>query len=179
MNDLRFQMSVWFDRQYSDGYWQVEAAWAAGARIEIEDSFLRDEIRDVGVAVEDGGELRRRRIQVQCLQVVEHVEVEAGVRRALDEDDVGFRELGAGAFAVDVAADGGDGSDPGEFVEDGDFSYVAAVQDTVHAREGRAAKRGKDFRPKQAVGIGDDSEFHVFRISRAGGGRLREGTYAN
>jgi hypothetical protein len=25
------------------------------------------------------------------------------------------------------------------------------------------------------VGIRDDSEFHVFRISRAGGGRLREG----
>jgi hypothetical protein len=42
-----------------------------------------------------------------------------------------------------------------------------------------ALKSRSDFRAEETVGIGDDSELHVFRISRAGGGRLREGTYAN
>jgi hypothetical protein len=42
-----------------------------------------------------------------------------------------------------------------------------------------ALESGSDFRAKETVGIGDDSELHVLRISRAGGGRLREGTYAN
>jgi hypothetical protein len=37
------------------------------------------------------------------------------------------------------------------------------------------AKCGKDLRAEEAVGVGDDSELHVFRISCAGGGRLREG----
>jgi hypothetical protein len=105
---------------------------------------------------------------------VEHIEIEAGVRRVLNEDNVGFWKLAAGAFSVDVAADGGDGSDLGEFIEDGDFSYVATVEDAVNAVEG-----GSDFGAEEAVGIGDDSEFHVFRISCAGGGRLREGAHAN
>jgi hypothetical protein len=48
------------------------------------------------------------------------------------------------------------------------------MQDAVDALES-----GSDFRAKEAVGIGDDSELHVLRISRASGGRLREGTYAN
>jgi hypothetical protein len=38
-----------------------------------------------------------------------------------------------------------------------------------------AAQCGQCLGPEQAVGIRDDSEFHVFRISCAGGGRLREG----
>jgi hypothetical protein len=37
------------------------------------------------------------------------------------------------------------------------------------------AQCGQRLGPEEAVGIGDDSEFHVFRISCAGGGRLREG----
>jgi hypothetical protein len=126
------------------------------------------------MAVEDGGKFGSRGVEVQSLEVVEHVDVEAGVRRVFDKDDVGFRQLGAGAFSVDVAADGCDGGDLSELVEDGDFSYVADMQDAVDALES-----GSDFRAKEAVGIGDDSELHVLRISRASGGRLREGTYAN
>jgi hypothetical protein len=44
------------------------------------------------------------------------------------------------------------------------------VKNAVDASEG-----GSDFRAEEAVGVRDDSEFHVFRISCAGGGRLREG----
>ena len=111
---------------------------------------------------------------MQGLEVVEHVDVETGMGRVLDEDDVGFGELAARAFAVDVAADGGDGRDLGEIFENGHFAHVATVKNAIDAGEGR-----KDFRAEKAVSIRDDSELHVFRISCAGGGRLREGAYAN
>jgi hypothetical protein len=174
VNDPRLQVSVGFDRQNSDGDGQLKAARAAGAGIEVEDAFLRDEIGNVSVAVKDSGEFGCGWIEMESLEVVQHVDVEAGVGRVFDEDDFGFGKFATDAFSVDVAANGGNGSDFGELVEDGDFSYVAAVQDTVDALES-----GSDFRTKETVGVGDDSELHVFRISRAGGGRLREGTYAN
>ena len=123
----------------------------------------------MGVAVEDSGELCCGGIEVEGLEVVQHVDIEAAVGPVLDKDDFGFGEAGAGAFAVDVAANGGDGSDFGKVIEDGDFSYVATVEDAVDALES-----GSDFRAEEAVGIRDDSEFHVFRISCALGGRLRE-----
>ena len=82
--------------------------------------------------------------------------------------------LRAKAVGVDVAANGGDGSDLGELGQYRGIADVADMQDAVDALES-----GSDFRAKEAVGIGDDSELHVSRISRAGGGRLREGTYAN
>jgi hypothetical protein len=125
-----------------DGDWKLEAARAAGAGVEVEHAFFRDEIGDVGVAVEDGGEFGGGGIEVEGFEVVQHVEVEAGVGRVFDEDDFGFGELGAGAFAVDVAADGGDGSDFGELIEDGDFSYVATVENAVDALEGGQRLRG-------------------------------------
>jgi hypothetical protein len=167
-------MSVRFNRQKADRDGKLKAARAAGAGVEIEHTFLRDEIRDVGVAMEDRGELCGCGVKVERLEVVQHVDVEAAVGRVFDEDDVGFGELGAGAFAVDVAANGGDGSDFGEIVEDGGFANVAEVEDAVDAVKG-----GSNFRTEETVGVRDDSEFHVFRISCAGGGRLREGAHAN
>jgi hypothetical protein len=101
---------------------------------------------------------------------VEHVKVETRARRILDEHDFGFRQLTARAVCVHVAADGGDWSDLLELGQDGEFSHVATVKDSVDAGEG-----WQDFGAKEAVSVRDDSEFHVFRISRAGRGRLREG----
>jgi hypothetical protein len=48
------------------------------------------------------------------------------------------------------------------------------MEDAVDALEG-----GRDFGTEEAVGVGDDSEFHVFRIRCAGGGRLREDAHSN
>lgn len=161
-DDPRFQLSVFGFVEQPDGDGQLEAAGAAGARVEVEHAFLRDKIRDVGVAVEDGGEFGGRGVEVKRLEVVEHVDVEAGVGRVFDEDDVGFGEFCAGAADVDIAADGGDGCDFGEFGEDGDFADVAKVEDAVDAAEG-----GCDLRAEEAVGVGDDAEEHGVRISGA------------
>ena len=148
MNDLRLQISVRFNRQDSDCDWKLEAARAAGAGIEVEDTFFRDEIRDVGVAVEDCREFCGHGIEVQGFEVVQHVDVEAGVGRVLDEHDFGFGKLGAGAFSVDVAANGGDGSDLGEF---GQYRGIADIADMQYALD--AFESGRDFRAKETVGI--------------------------
>jgi len=174
VNDQRFQMSIRFNRQYSDGDRQLEAARAAGAGIEVKDAFFLYEIRDMGMAVEDDGKFGGSGVEVEGFEIVEQVEVEAGAGLVFDEDDVGFGKLGAGAFAVDVAADRGYRRDLLELGENGGLAHVAEMKDAVDTCEG-----GSDFRAEEAVGVGDDSELHVFRISRAGGGRLREGTYAN
>ena len=126
------------------------------------------------MTVEDGGEFGCSRIEMQGFEVMQHVNVEARMARVFNEHDFGFGQLGAEAFSVDVAADGGDGSDFGEF---GQYRGIADVADMQYAVD--ALESGSDFRAKEAVGIGDDSELHVSRISRAGGGRLREGTYAD
>ena len=86
------------------------------------------------MAGEDGGEFGGGGVEVEGFEIVEHVEVEVGAGRVFDEGDFGFREFGAGAFAVDVAADGGDGGDGFEFFEDGDFADVAEVEDAGRRR---------------------------------------------
>jgi len=55
------------DFQHADGDWQFEAARAAGAGIEVEDASFRNVIGDVGVAIEDGGELGGGGIEVESL----------------------------------------------------------------------------------------------------------------
>lgn len=87
----------------------------------------------MGVAVEDGGEFGGRRVEMESLEVVQHIDVETGAGRVLDEGDVGLGEAGARTIYVDVSANGGDRSDFGEIVEDGGFADVAAVQDAVDA----------------------------------------------
>ena len=106
VHDLRFEVSVFGECQDAEGYGEVEAAGAAGAGVEVEDSFFGDVVGDVGVAVKDGGEFGGGGVEVDGFEVVEEVEV-----AFFKEDDFGFGEFGARAFAVDVAADGGDGGD--------------------------------------------------------------------
>ena len=171
---MRLQASVRFDRQNSDCYRKLEAARAAGAWVEVEDAFLRDEIRDVGMAMEDGCEFGGGGVEVEALEVVQHVDVEAGVGRVFDEDDVGFGQPGAWAFAVDVAANGRYRRNLLQSLKDRRSAHVAEMEDAVDALEG-----GRDFGTEEAVGVGDDSEFHVFRIRCAGGGRLREDAHSN
>ena len=150
----------------ADGDGEVEAAGAAGAGIEIEDALFVGDAGDVGVAVEDGGEPPGHGIKMEGVQVVEHVDVAGFLLQVFDEDDFGFGEFGAGAFAVDVAADGGYWGDFAEVVEDGDFAYVAQVKNARDTGEG-----GEDFGAEEAVGVGEDGDFHWTPLSaRTGAG---------
>ena len=143
------------DFEEAEGDGEFEAAGAAGARVEVEDSFFVDVVGDVGVAVKDGGELGGGGVEVDGLEVVEEIEV-----AVFEEDDFGFGEFGAGSFAVDVAADGGDGGDGAQLVEDGRLADVAQVEYVVYAAEG-----GENFGAEEAVGVGEDADAHGVRIA--------------
>ena len=155
-DDFRFQLRLLVQGEQADGDWEVEAAWAAGAGVEVEDAALAGDAGGVGVSVKDGGEFGGGGIEVEGVEVVEQVEVADRMRRDFDGDDFGCGEFGARAGVVDVAADGGYGGDFAEVVEDGDFAYVAEVEDALDPGEG-----GEDFGPEEAMGVADESDFHL------------------
>jgi len=157
VDDFRFEIAALGDREDSDGHRQLKAARAAGAGVEIEHALLRVEVRDMGVAVEDGREFGCCGVEVQSFEVVQHIEV-----AIVDEDYFGLRQLGTITLAIDVAAHGGDGSHFGELVEDGDFADVAEVKDAIDT-----AKGGSDFGAEEAVRVADDAKAHEFRMTES------------
>jgi hypothetical protein len=144
------EFAVWPDGQQADGHWEFEAARAAGAGIEVEHSLFVYEVGDMRVAVEHGGEPSGCWIEVERAQVVEHVDIAVG-----DEDDFGFGEFAARAFAIDIAAYGCDWSDLAQLFEDGDFADVAEVKDAVDTGES-----GSYFWAEEAVGVADYADAH-------------------
>jgi len=159
VNDLGLKVSMRAalrDREQPHRHRQPEPPRPARARIEVEHAFLRIEVGHVGVAVQHRGKFGRRGIEVQGLQVVQHINV-----AVLDEDHLGFGQFGAGALAVHVAAHGGYRRDLGEFGEDGVLTDVAEVKDLIDAFEGRG-----DLGAEKSVGVADDAEFHgSFRMT--------------
>src|ERR1700728_206589 len=160
LNDLRPQVSVRINRQYTDGDGQFEAAWAAGPGIEIKHALLSVEIWHVRVAMEDCGKLPGSRVEVQGLQVVEHIEVDARLRRVLDEDDIGFGELAAGALGIYVAPDCRHWRDRFKFGKNGNLSHIAQMQNAFNALE-----CWSDLGAEQTVSVADNADLHGFRIA--------------
>ena len=149
-DDFRFEPAILAHCQQPQCHREIEAAGAAGAGIEVENAVAAVEVGHVRVAEEDGGKFSGGGVQVQGLEIVEHVDIAAG-----DEGHFGLRQLAAGAFAVHVAADGGDGGDLAQILENGGLAHVAEVEDLLDAGEG-----GDDLWTEEAVGIADDADFH-------------------
>jgi hypothetical protein len=61
-DNFSFQLTVRAYREQSNRHWHIEAAWPAGAGVEVEDAFFRIEVGHVRVAVEDGGEAAGDRV---------------------------------------------------------------------------------------------------------------------
>ena len=74
---------------------------------------------------------------------------------AADEHDLGLRQLGAGAFAVHVAAHRGDGSNFAQLVEHRLRPHIAQVENAFDAGQSRA-----ELRAEESVGVTDDADFH-------------------
>src|SRR5271165_3182242 len=75
---------------------------------------------------------------------------------------------------VDIAANSGDGGDIFEFAEDGDFAYIAKVQNASDAGERRSY-----FGAKESVGVADYANSHLFEVTRnfsASGPRVDTGS---
>ena len=127
-DDFRRDRSIRAEVEVADGYLEVKAARAAGARIEIEHALVPPDRCLVGVAVQDDREFRRRRVEVKRLEIVQQIEVSA-----LNETDFGFRKTAAPFFAIDVAADGGDRGNLLQCLEDIDVSHIAEMKNTLYA----------------------------------------------
>jgi hypothetical protein len=125
---------------------EVEAAGAAASGVEVEDALAVLDAWLVGVAVEDDAEAGGLGLDVEVGKVVEHVD-----EAAAELEGFGGGEVGAGAVAVDVAANGGDGSNVAEGFEDVGVADVAGVEDVVDAREER-----EKLWAEEAVGVGED-----------------------
>ncbi len=159
MDDFRLQVPEGGHGEQADGDGQLEAARAAGAGIEVKHAFLGVVVGHVSVTVEDSGEFGGSGIEVEGLEVVKHIDVEAGVGRVLDQDDFGFRELGAGSFAIDVAADCCHRCELFQSFEDRRFADIADVEDAVDA-----AECWSDFGAEETMSVRDDAEEHGVRI---------------
>lgn len=139
------------DFEQADGDRQIETARTAGTRIEVKHAFLGGVIRHVRVAEENGGEFGGGRIEVERCQIVQHVEVVIG-----GEIDLGRRQIGAGAFAVGVAVNGGDGRDARQSLQDRGLADIAHVENVIDA-----GQRCQKFGTNESVRVADDAKFHV------------------
>ena len=134
-----------------DGDGELEAAGTGAAGVEIEDALVDIRRGLVGVAEDHDGDAGGLGLEVEVCDGMQHVD-----QMAVELDGFGGGELGGGAGRVDVAADGGDGCDDSEAVEDGDVADVPSVEDV-----GRAAESVEGFGAEQAVGVGEDGDLHV------------------
>ena len=87
-------------------------------------------------------------VAIELLEIVQDVDARVG---RVERGGCG-KGGGPGTF-VDIAADGGDGREGAEAVEDGGIADVAGVDDVIGTGE-----RGEGFGTEQAVGVGDDSD---------------------
>lgn len=110
------------DLQQSEGDGEIESARTDASGVEIEHAAAVLYQRLVGVAAKDNADSCSVRVEVEVVKGVEHVKQAAG-----EFDGLGGGQGGAGAGAVDVAANRGDWSDAAEFSEDLRVADVASV----------------------------------------------------
>lgn len=154
MDDLGAGCCSGFDGEHADCWREVEAAWAAGAGIEVQHTFSPIDAGPVGVAVEDGGEFRRDGIETKRAEIVEQIEVVA-----FEEQNVGFGQAAAGAVAINVPTYCVKGSDLFESLENRGVADVTQMQDVIDASQG-----GNHFRTQKTVGVTHDADLHLLKL---------------
>jgi len=133
-----------------EGDGEGEAAWAGAAGVEVEDAVAPGDGGLVGVAADDRSDAGGGGVEVEVVDGVD--EVEEAAAQLYGFGGVQVVEDGGG---VHVAADGREGSDFAEPVEDARVVDIAGVKDVVDAIE-----FGDGFGTEEAVGVGDDADFH-------------------
>ena len=133
-----------------EGAGEVEAAGAAAAWVEVEDSSAALEGGFVGVAGEDEGDSGGFGVEVKAGEGVDEIDEVAG-----EGYGFGGGEEGARASLVDVAANGGYGGQGAESIEDCGVSYITGVEDVIGVGDG-----GEGFGAEEAVGVGEGGDEH-------------------
>ena len=86
--------------------------------------------------------------EIELRKIVQHVNGDA-----VELDHFRLRQLARPRPLVDVAANGGHGSNGCKLVENFRIAHIAAVNDLL-----RSAQRFERFRPQQSVRIGNDAD---------------------
>lgn len=128
--DFGLELPIFVDLDTAAGDGELESSWSAGAGVHVENAFVAADFRFVAVTVEDCGESGCCGIEIDLVDVVEHVEIAAA-----EGCYFGLWEFGAGAVSIDITPDGGHWGNFRELAEDFGVAYVAEVQDVVGACE--------------------------------------------
>lgn len=157
MHDLCDRARIFYQREHADRGGQVEAPRTAGAGIEVKHSLVPSDIWLMRVSIENGGELRRRWIEMNALHIVQHVKVVS-----LEENDFSLRQLAASTLSVDVAANSGYRRDRFQRIENLEITYISEMQDVLGPGESR-----QDLGTQKAVRIADNANLHLPKLKRA------------
>jgi hypothetical protein len=133
---------------------QAEALWTGAAGVDVEDAIMPVGFGLVSVAADDDVEAGGFRVEVELFKIVQDVD-----RDILEFDDCRERKARGPELGVHVAANGEDGCEGFELVENGRAADVACVNDGLGAFE-----RGENFGAEETVGIGDDAEEERFHL---------------
>ena len=85
--------------QFSHGYWQIESSRACAAGIEIEYTIFHLLLRNVTVAVDDGRDSCRLRVQIETFEDMQDIN-----RNAINFEEIGFRNILRLLSVIDVGA---------------------------------------------------------------------------
>ena len=88
------------------------------------------------------------RLEIQTSEIVQHIDANAAQLKHLS-----FRQLARPRGFVDVATDGGDGSDGGKLFEDFRRADISGMNDVCGP-----AQRLNSLGAQQAVRVGDDAD---------------------
>jgi hypothetical protein len=148
--------------QEGNGGGESESERAGAAGVDVPDSGAKLLRRCVAVAADDSPNAGGRGIEVELIDVVEHVE--DGV---LDFDDLGFWQALCPGVFVGIAADCGDRGDGCERFENVRSADVAGVDDAVGV-----AESFERLGSEETVGVGDQADGngaagHSFNVAGA------------
>ena len=149
MKNLGFYFAV-FNRQTSHSYRQLEPSWPGASGIEIEHAVFPLLLGHVAVPVDNRGEFRGLRLEVEFLNAVQHVDgYFADLKNIRSWDFLGPCPV------INVAAHHRERRDRGKPVEDLRIANVTGVDDVVGALQS-----GNRLRAEQAMRVGDDADDH-------------------
>ena len=156
MHDSRQRLDVRIERHPSDGDRQFKAPRPARPRIEIEHSLVPANAGLMRMAEEDHRKFRRDWIEMQRVQIVQHVHVVI-----LEQQHFCFRQSAALTAAIDIAANGSDRRDLFERFQNSGITDVSEMQNAFDPGECR-----NNLRPQQPMSIADNADFHRPRLNR-------------
>jgi hypothetical protein len=129
-------------------HWQFESPRPRAARIQVKHSIAHLLFGNVTVAADHNRESSRFGLEVQLLQIMQHIDGNTAQLNHLS-----FRQLATPGRFIDVSTHGGDGTNRGKLLEDIGRADIPGMNDVLGP-----AQRFDCLRAQQAMRVGDDAD---------------------